>query len=85
MSEPTGDGGSSGGRTASGIADEAANAGSAAAKSAAGPDRTAPGGARPGIVAGMPGDEGPTPGLAEEVESALARVLGRAGRPARIG
>jgi hypothetical protein len=26
-----------------------------------------------------------TPGLAEEVELALARVLGRAGRPARIG
>src|SRR5579875_1223503 len=25
------------------------------------------------------------PGLAEEVEMALARVLGRAGRPARIG
>jgi hypothetical protein len=25
------------------------------------------------------------PGLAEEVELALARVLGRAGRPARIG
>jgi hypothetical protein len=26
-----------------------------------------------------------TPGLAEEVELALARVLGRSGRPARIG
>lgn len=30
-------------------------------------------------------DLGETPGLAEEVELALARVLGRAGRPARIG
>ena len=30
-------------------------------------------------------DFGETPGLAEEVELALARVLGRAGRPARIG
>jgi hypothetical protein len=28
---------------------------------------------------------GETPGLAEEVELALERVLGRAGRPARIG
>jgi hypothetical protein len=44
-----------------------------------------PGGAPPG---GGPGTEpglGETPGLAEEVELALARVLGRAGRPARIG
>jgi hypothetical protein len=30
-------------------------------------------------------DLGATPGLAEEVELALARVLGRAGNPARIG
>ena len=30
-------------------------------------------------------DFGEEPGLAEEVELALARVLGRAGRPARIG
>jgi len=30
-------------------------------------------------------DFGDTPGLAEEVELALAKVLGRAGRPARIG
>lgn len=29
-------------------------------------------------------DGGPSPGLAEEVELALARVLGRVGRPARI-
>lgn len=44
-------------------------------------------------VAPVPGpDSGPgepelgaTPGLAEEVELALARVLGRTGRPARIG
>ena len=39
----------------------------------------------PGIAAGPAPDLGGTPGLAEEVELALARVLGRAGRPARIG
>lgn len=39
-----------------------------------------------GIVVGAPdNDDGPTPGLAEEVERALARVLGRAARTARIG
>ncbi len=41
----------------------------------------------PGAVPG-PGanlDLAETPGLAEEVELALARVLGRAGKPARIG
>jgi len=41
------------------------------------------GDAGPGAEAGP--DIGETPGLAEEVELALARVLGRAGRPARIG
>ncbi len=52
----------------------------------------APGGAAPGGAAGSAGgssvgedtDFGETPGLAEEVELALARVLGR-GKPARIG
>src|SRR5208282_2648506 len=41
----------------------------------------------PGVTPGIgPGPEfGETPGLAEEVELALERVLGRAGRPARIG
>lgn len=40
--------------------------------------------AEPRAAAGTdPAD--PSPGLAEEVELALARVLGRAGRPARIG
>jgi hypothetical protein len=34
---------------------------------------------------GEDADFGATPGLAEEVELALARVLGRAGKPARIG
>jgi hypothetical protein len=40
-----------------------------------------------GVVTGAAGDPGlgETPGLAEEVELALARVLGRAGKPARIG
>ena len=38
-------------------------------------------GSGPGAEPGF----GETPGLAEEVELALERVLGRAGRPARIG
>jgi len=43
--------------------------------------------ASPGSVPGVVPDPdlGETPGLAEEVELALARVLGRSGRPARIG
>ena len=50
-----------------------------------------PAAARPATAAGpavAPGEApgfGDTPGLAEEVELALARVLGRAGKPARIG
>jgi len=43
----------------------------------------APGGAA-GSSVGADADFGETPGLAEEVELALARVLGR-GKPARIG
>ena len=43
----------------------------------------APGGAA-GSAVGGDADFGETPGLAEEVELALARVLGR-GKPARIG
>jgi hypothetical protein len=46
----------------------------------------------PGVAPAARPDSGPgdpefgaTPGLAEEVELALARVLGRAGKPARIG
>ncbi len=63
-----------------------ADAGSAVAGAAGEPDRMVSSGAGAGIVVGgMPDDEGPTPGLAEEVERALARVLGRAGRTARIG
>jgi hypothetical protein len=42
-------------------------------------------GAEPGPVPGADPRLGETPGLAEEVELALARVLGRAGKPARIG
>jgi hypothetical protein len=41
-------------------------------------------GVGPGVPAGGDADFGATPGLAEEVERALARVLGR-GKPARIG
>jgi hypothetical protein len=52
-----------------------------------------PGGRRGAGLAAVPGSvkhepeaaEAPTPGLAEEVERALARVLGRTDRPARIG
>jgi hypothetical protein len=55
--------------------------------------RDAAAGVEPGLVSGreagpVPDAEpglGETPGLAEEVELALARVLGRAGKPARIG
>jgi|SRR6516164_2826012 len=50
----------------------------------AGPGAAAPEAVR-GIAPGPAPDLGGTPGLAEEVELALARVLGRAGRPARIG
>jgi hypothetical protein len=43
-------------------------------------------GVAPDVAARSDPDFGETPaGLAEEVELALARVLGRAGRPARIG
>jgi hypothetical protein len=38
-----------------------------------------------GSSVGGDADFGETPGLAEEVELALARVLGRSGKPARIG
>jgi hypothetical protein len=41
--------------------------------------------APPDDMTGGDRDLGATPGLAEEVELALARVLGRAGKPARIG
>jgi hypothetical protein len=47
------------------------------------PDAAPP--AVPGLAPAPARDLGETPGLAEEVELALARVLGRAGRPARIG
>ncbi len=49
---------------------------------------TAPAGERTpssGTGFGSELDSGVSPGLAEEVELALARVLGRAGRPAGIG
>ena len=49
------------------------------ARPVAGPDGGPDG--RPDTDPGL----GATPGLAEEVELALARVLGRAGNPARIG
>jgi hypothetical protein len=63
-----------------------------------GPGAQAPGSSVPGAPASVPAsgevagiapgpgpDLGETPGLAEEVELALERVLGRAARPARIG
>jgi hypothetical protein len=57
-------------------------AGSGADGSVAGGGETAP---SPGASFGGELDGGVSPGLAEEVELALARVLGRAGRPAGIG
>ncbi len=51
-------------------------------------DAPRPGGGQPGPAGGPYGGEpgsGEPPGLAEEVERALARVLGRAGRTAGIG
>ena len=60
-----------------GVAPAAAPAGPAAPGAASG--------AEPGPVPGADPGFGETPGLAEEVELALARVLGRAGKPARIG
>jgi len=66
--------------------------GSVGAVVAGGSEALAGGG---GMLAGSGSGSGPgprpepgageTPGLAEEVELALERVLGRAGRPARIG
>jgi hypothetical protein len=56
-----------------------------AGSSASGASTAAPAiGADPAGQAGGP-DGGLAPGLAEEVELALAKVLGRAGRPAGIG
>jgi hypothetical protein len=46
------------------------------------PEQAAPADPAPGTGLGL-GDT--PPGLAEEVELALAKVLGRAGKPARIG
>ena len=55
-------------------------------RGAAAPAAGSPGAGSPGEGEARPEpDFGETPGLAEEVELALARVLGRAGRPARIG
>jgi hypothetical protein len=59
---------------ASGLAPPGGSASAGGSGSAGGASRAEP---EPGF--------GETPGLAEEVELALARVLGRTGRPARIG
>jgi hypothetical protein len=68
-----------------GVATDAGTPG-AAPPGAAPPGAAPPGAAPPGEAEPRPEpDFGETPGLAEEVELALARVLGRAGRPARIG
>jgi hypothetical protein len=78
--EPAGAAGSAG------SAGSAGPAGGAAGGLAGDADQAISGGAGAGIVVGTPDDDdGPTPGLAEEVERALARVLGRAGRTAGIG
>jgi hypothetical protein len=57
----------------------------AASGAASGVGSGAASGVEPGPVMGADPGFGETPGLAEEVELALARVLGRAGKPARIG
>jgi hypothetical protein len=54
---------------------------SVASGASSGMASSAASGAGSGVEPGF----GETPGLAEEVELALARVLGRAGKPARIG
>jgi hypothetical protein len=69
-------GGAAGGAGGSSVAGAAGGAGGSSVAGAAG-------GAGGSSVAGA-ADFGETPGLAEEVELALARVLGR-GKPARIG
>jgi hypothetical protein len=60
-------------------------AGGAAEGFAAGDPGSVVAGGSPAISARTPDDADQAPGLAEEVERALARVLGRAGRTARIG
>jgi hypothetical protein len=73
------------------VGDPSSTASAAVGAGAAGPGGAAPPGGAAGssgvaAAGGMPDSGlGETPGLAEEVELALARVLGRAGRPARIG
>jgi hypothetical protein len=57
----------------------------AAAAAGVGPVPGVTSAAPPGPLSGGDQDFGATPGLAEEVELAVARVLGRAGKPARIG
>ncbi len=58
---------------------------SAAAAAGVGPIPSVAPAAGAESVPGSGPDLGDTPSLAEEVELALARVLGRAGKPARIG
>ena len=74
-------------REPAGDAGTAGTAGEAAAGRLAGDaDPAISGAGSAGIVVGGPDDDdGPAPDLAEEVERALARVLGRAARTARIG
>lgn len=76
VSEPT---------DATGSAGSAEPSGAAGGFAAGGPESVVAGSTGAVISAAMPDDDGPAPGLAEEVERALARVLGRAGRTARIG
>jgi hypothetical protein len=80
VSEPTDATGSAGSAAPAGAA-----GGAAGGFAAGGPESVVAGSAAAAIGAAMPDDDGPAPGLAEEVERALARVLGRAGRTARIG
>jgi hypothetical protein len=68
-----------------GAAASGVEAGAASGVEAGAASGAAASGVEPGPVLAADPGFGETPGLAEEVELALARVLGRGGKPARIG
>jgi hypothetical protein len=84
VSEPT-DATASAGSSAGSERPPGATGGAAREFAAVDPGSIVSGRTGAGISPGVPDHDGPAPGLAEEVERALARVLGRAGRTARIG
>jgi hypothetical protein len=80
VSEPTDATGSAGS-----VGPAGATGGAAGELAAVDPESIVSGRTGAGIGASVADDDDPAPGLAEEVERALARVLGRTGRTARIG